>query len=160
MAASATFNALQLVHVIGAMVVVGYLALIPMWRGALRKDAEPGVLRNFLETIVSVQDRLVLPALGLVVLTGILMGVGPLQEGYRLVAWRIGQASLVIALVLGFILWNGLGAPAKKMLSLVEKGEQTGPAMDKLWSEWRTALLSASLLALVVTGLMVFSAIT
>lgn len=157
--ASTTFNALQLIHVFGAMVVVGYLAVIPMWRGALRKDADPGVVKAFLETLVSVQMRVVLPAVGLLVLTGLLMTVGPLAEGYALALSRMAQAGLVIGVVLGFMIVSGLGGPAKKMLSLLEKGEGTGPAMDKLWGDWRTALLAAAVLSVVATGLMVFGAI-
>lgn len=156
--ASAAYNTLQLLHVVGAMVVVGYLAVIPMWRSALQKDAEPNVLRAFLGTLASVQTRVVLPAIGLLFVTGLLMVVGPLAEGVPLQFSRMSQAGIAIALIFGFIVWNGLGQPAKKMLALVEKGEHQGPAMDKLWSDWRTALMSASLLALVATGLMVFLA--
>ncbi|HVM44980.1 MAG TPA: hypothetical protein VM582_03505 [Candidatus Thermoplasmatota archaeon] len=158
--ASVPFDTLQTVHVVGAMVVVGYLAVIPMWRAALRKDAEPGVVRAFLETLRSVQHRVVLPALGIVVLTGILLSNGPLAEraSYSLLTWRPGQAGLAISLILAVILWSGLGGPAKKMLDLVEKGEHAGPAMDKLWGDWRTALVSAALLSLVATAVMVFGA--
>lgn len=157
--ASTTFNAIQLVHVVASMVVVGYLAVIPMWRGALRKDAEASVIRAFLETLQRVQAMVVLPAIAIIIVSGLLMVAGPFREGYLLSVSRMAQAGLVIALILGFIVWSGLGQPAKKMIALVEKGEHAGPAMDKLWGDWRAALYSAAVLSLVATGLMVFLAV-
>lgn len=157
--ASTTFNTLETLHILGAMVVVGYLAVIPMWRAALKKDAEPAILRGFLSTVTSVQQRVVLPALGLVILTGIVMTTGSIgaAEAYDLSRTRMAQTGLIIGLVLGFVLWSGLGGPSKKMLSLVEKGEHAGPAMTKLWGDWRVALLAASALAIAATTVMVFS---
>lgn len=157
--ASATFNTLQLLHVVGAMVVVGYLAIIPMWRAALRKDAEPTVVRAFLETVSRVQMMVVLPALAVIIVTGLLMTWGPLHEVYRFSTSVMSKTGLGIALVLSVILVMGLGAPTRKMLALVEKGEGQGPAMDKLWGDWRTALLAATVLALAATALMVFNAV-
>jgi uncharacterized membrane protein len=157
--ASATFNTLQFLHVVGAMVVVGYLAVIPMWRAAVSKSSDATVVAAFLRSVTNVQNRVVLPALGLLILTGLLMVVGPLREGYDLVVSRWAQGGLVLSLVLGFILVTGVAGPTRKMLPLVEKGEATGPAMEKLWGDWRTAVLSAAVLALAATALMVYGAL-
>lgn len=156
--ATTTFNAIQFLHVVGASVVVGYLAVIPMWRTAVAKSTEPSALRAFLDTLQRVQMRVVVPALGLLLLTGLLMTIGPFAEHYDLLAERWAQAGVVMALVLGYLIVSGLGGPAKKMLDLAEKNETTGPAMDKLMGEWRTALIAAAILSLAATGFMVFGA--
>lgn len=156
--ATTTFNTIQLLHVVGASVVVGYLAVIPMWRAAVAKSPEPSALSAFLDTLQRVQTRVVLPALGLLLVTGLLMTIGPFAEHYDLLDDPWAQAGVAMTLVLGFLVVSGLGGPAKKMLDLAQKGETTGPAMDKLMGEWRTALIAAAILSLAATGFMVFGA--
>ncbi|HUR69603.1 MAG TPA: hypothetical protein VM370_10185, partial [Candidatus Thermoplasmatota archaeon] len=99
----------------------------------------------------------VLPALLVVLLTGLALVVGPYAM-VRLAVSRWPQASIALGVILAILLVVGLGGPTKKMLALVDAGEPSGPAMDKLWGEWGTALAAGALLALVATGMMVYQA--
>lgn len=148
-------NAVEVLHVLGASVVVGYYAILPMAKAAATKAGEPGVMRHFLVSSRDAERRVVLPALALVLLTGIALTVGPFER-LNLERSRTMQVAILLTLVLGVLLYAGLSTPGKKMLDLLEKGEGQGPAMDKLWGEWRTALLAGALLAALATGVMVW----
>lgn len=147
--------ALEVLHVIGASVLVGYFALAPLWKASATRSGSTSDLRGFLSLSRDLERRLVLPSLAVVIATGLLLTNGPYAVA-SFVFERWPQASLVISLILGFILLVGMGAPVKKMLAFVDKGEGTGPAMDKLWSEWRTSLMAGALLSLVVLAISVY----
>lgn len=146
---------LEVAHVLGATVLVGYFAILPMWKSAATRSGDPGALRSFLVWSRDLERRLVLPAIALLLLTGFALTAGPYAVA-SLVFERWPQASIILTLVLAVIVFLGMGTPAKKMLGLVEKGEGVGPAMDKLWGEWRTSLLAGALLSIVSIALMVY----
>lgn len=147
--------ALEVFHVLGSSILVGYFALLPLWKLAATRAGDASATRQFLLLARDLERRLVLPALGLIIVTGLALTNGPYATA-SFVFERWPQASLVISLILGFILLVGLGTPTRKMLAFVEKGEGNGPAMDKLWSEWRTSLLAGALLSLVALAIMVY----
>ena len=147
---------LEILHVVGAAVIVGWFAVLPMWKGAATRSGDPQVIAHFLRSEESAEKRLVLPAVVILLVTGVLMTLGPFAMAWNLLRVRWVQASVVLTIILGVLLVAGLAAPRRKMLDLVEKGEGTGPAMDKLWGEWRTALLAGAVLSVLATGYMVY----
>lgn len=147
---------LEILHVISATVIVGWFAVLPMWKAAATKSGDPNVVAHFLRSEGTAEQRLVLPSIVILLVTGVLLTLGPWRMGFDLTRARPMQGLLVIAIILGILLVAGLAAPRKKMLELVEKGEGTGPAMDKLWGEWRTALLAGAVLSVLATGYMVY----
>lgn len=149
------YNVLNVLHVLGAAVLVGYFSVIPMWRASARRAADPAVLPHALDTMQTTQMRLVGPALGLLVLTGLGMTVGPWRR-FDLLEDRWTLTGLMIWAALAIILVAGLTLPMRKMRTLLANGEGVGPAMDKLWSDSRTAVLAGALISVVAVVLMVW----
>jgi uncharacterized membrane protein len=149
--------AIETLHVLSAIVVVGYYAIVPMWKGAATKSTEPAALRLFFHGSRSLERRAVYPALGALLLTGLLMAFLPrpynLIDPTRARTWILGV--IAITIVLGVLLWS-LSGPSKRMQTLAEAGETSGPAMDKLWGEWRTSLGAGAILSIVAVVLMVY----
>ena len=147
----------QSLHVLSAIVVVGYYALLPMWRSAVARSTDAGAWKTFFDASRSLQERAVLPALGLLLVTGLALVFLPppnnLVDFRSSRNWVLGVTAITV--ILGVLLYS-LSGPAKKMRALVEAGEGTGPAMDKLWGEWRTSLLSGAVLGIVAVVLMVY----
>lgn len=154
--ATATYLVVKYLHVVASAVALGYVALLPMWRNAAARTNDAAILRHALEVIRSLQSRLAIPTLAIAVVTGLLLTVGPLATTYDLTRSRWAQGAAVVGTIFAILVVFGLSGPVKKMLPLVEKGESEGPAMDKLWSEWRTSLAAAALLGLVSVALMVY----
>lgn len=154
--ATPAYLVVKYLHVVASAVALGYVALIPMWRNAAARTNDATILRHALEVIRSLQARLAIPTLAIAVATGLLLTVGPLATTYDLARSRWAQGAAVVGIVFAILVGFGLGGPVKKMLPLVEKGEHQGPAMDKLWGEWRTSLAAAALLGLVSVALMIY----
>lgn len=157
--ASALFTTLQLFHITSAAVVLGYLAFAPFWRALGMRANDAKVLGATMQGLRDGLVMMALPAMGVLIVSGIAMSFRATSDqlyDIRVARWL--QASVVVAIVLAIMLY-GLLTPLKKMAPLVDAGEAKGPAMDKLWGEWRTSLLMASLLALVATGLMIYNSL-
>lgn len=154
--ASTAYLVVKFLHVVAAALAVGYVALTPMWQRAASRAGDAGFLRLTLETIRSLQARIAWPTAIVLVVTGLALVVGPLATTYDLSRSRWAQGATVLGLAFATMLAFGLSGPVRKMLPLVEKGEHEGPAMDKLWADWRSALYAAALLGLVAIALMVY----
>lgn len=154
--ATTAYLVVKYLHVVASSVALGYVALTPMWRNAAARAKDATILRHALEVIRSLQVRLAIPTLAVAVVTGLLLTVGPLATTFELTRSRWAQGAAVVGTVFAILVAFGLTGPVKKMLPLVEKGEHEGPAMDKLWGEWRTSLAAAALLGLVSVALMIY----
>lgn len=154
--AEGVFAALQFVHIAGVAVLLGYLAFAPLWRTAAARATDPGIVRHTVDLMRSGLVMVTFPAFVVVLASGIAMSFRSTSQGLYGLDMTWIRASVLMTLVLGVLLYGLLG-PLRKMKPLLDAGEPRGAATDKLWSEWRTSLMMAALLALVTTGLMIYN---
>lgn len=151
-----TYTTLKWLHVLFASVVVGYFAILPMIRARLKGATDPALHRASLDLLKTLDTRLALPSIGLLLVTGLVMTLALPESPFQLATTRWAVSGLVLAIILGILVALSLGGAVRRMLVLADKGEIVGPDADKAWGDWRVAVLSGALLSVVAVGLMVF----
>lgn len=154
--AEGVFAVLQFLHIASAAVLLGYFAFAPLLRATSANAPDPGIARYTVDVLKKALLWITFPAFVAVLASGIAMSFRSTSQGLYGLDMTWIRASLLMTLVLGVLLYGLLG-PLRKMKPLLDAGEPRGAATDKLWSEWRTSLMMAGLLALVTTGLMIYN---
>jgi len=139
---------LKWLHVLSATVVIGGIATLPLVRAFARRERlGDAPVARILEAIGT---RLVVPAAGLLLVTGLLLASGFSWVGslYTLVGARWPLLGLGLWVLIALLMSTLVGATARRLAR--------GDTDAALWTRWRIGLASAGVLLVAAEAVMVF----
>jgi uncharacterized membrane protein len=149
---SPIYLVLKLLHVVAAIVFMGWFVVAAFWKAQADRNGDPAVLRATLDGLRAGDRRFVMPAVVLLLVGGFgAQGAGhvPITD-----LWIAG--SIVLFLLATFASMGRLVPLQKRMLALLGGGSPDRDAYARLSGSWRRWNLIATLSVLLAVILMVF----
>jgi uncharacterized membrane protein len=144
------YVALKYIHVLLAIVAVGFNASYGVWLARAAK--EPAHLGHVLRGIKTLDDRFANPAYGLLLITGLLMvfvnSIPLLQTRWLL----SGLVLWFVLMIVGFAVYT---PTLRKQITVLESSGPTSLEYQALASRGRTVGILLAVIALVIVFLMV-----
>ncbi|MGH2538653.1 MAG: DUF2269 family protein [Candidatus Promineifilaceae bacterium] len=143
------YNGLQFIHVLMAIVAVGFNASYPIWLA--RAGRQPEHLSHVLRGIKTLDDRFANPAYGLLLLTGLgMVWAGRLPLSTFWIAAALGL--YLVAILLGLLVYSP--ALRRQIEALESQGPQSA-AFQAASGRARTSGIVLSLVVVAIVFLMV-----
>ena len=144
------FNALKFVHILAAIVAVGFNASYGIWLA--RAAAAPQNLSHSLRTIRILDDRFANPAYGLLLLTGLAMVlVGSIP--FTTLWIDLGLALWVVLILGGLLVYT---PTLRRQIQVLEASGPESAEYRRLDARARVSGIALAVLVVVIVGVMVF----